>query len=110
MTVKDFYRILSLVKGMRWELVYVEKPAFGVPSKKNCIRGERHSFFYSPTSAVASCVRRRFVDRSDALNSIIRLDVRTFRRIDDAVHQHPGYSRVVRRRLLRACGLDEASS
>ncbi len=116
MKASDFYRILSRVHGMRWELVPGAKPAFGVPSKTWFIRGERGSLFYDPLSAVASCVHRkgipskdkdsrRFVDRSSATNTILHLDQRTFRRIFDATHQCIDYSPAVRRKLLKACGL-----
>ena len=105
MKAKDFYRILSRVQGMRWELVPGAKPSFGVPSKTWFIRGERGSFFYNPLTAVASCVRRKLVDRSTATNVILRLDRRTFRRIHEAAHQCVGHSPSVRRKLMKACRL-----
>jgi hypothetical protein len=102
---KDFYRILSQVRGMHWELLPGSKPAFGVPSATWFIRGERNSFWYNPLTAVASCVRRSFVDRSTKTNAILHLDPRTFRRIHEASHQCVGYSPAVRRRLMKACRL-----
>ena len=105
MKASSFYRILSSCRGMNWLLVPNPKVRFGVPSRTWFIKGELHSFYYSPVSAVASKVRRQFVDISNAaIPRIINLDRRTFRRIQDASYQRPGHSRTVRRKLLRACG------
>ena len=104
MTAKDFYRILSRVRGMQWLVVMNAKSAFGKPSYTAFIQGERHSFRYSPLSAVASCVKRSFVDVSNPhIARILNLDRRTYRRIHDATYQHRGFSPVVRRKLLNAC-------
>lgn len=106
MTAKDFYRILSQVRKMQWALAPSARTAFGVPSSTSFIRGERHSFYYSPLTAVASAVRRDFVDVSNShINRIIRLDGRTYNRILCASYQFVGYSKSVRRKLLRACRL-----
>ena len=106
MTANDFYRILSLVKGMEWRLSPSAKRTFGIPSKTSFIMGERHQFRYSPASAVASAVRRKFVDISNPdINGILRLNRRTWDRIQDACYELPGYSPVVRHKLLIACRL-----
>ena len=85
MTAKDFYRILSRVRGMQWMVVLNAKQAFGVPSSTTFIQGERHSLRYSPLSAVATCVRRGYVDVSNPrIPRILNLDSRTYRRIHDA--------------------------
>ena len=106
MKAKDFYRILSRVQGMEWQLVSHARPSLAVPATTTFIRGTRHSFRYSPESAVASAVRRSFVDPSNRnINGILRLDRRTYRRIHAALHQEAGYSPVVHRKLLQACGM-----
>lgn len=99
-----FYRILSRVQGMQWAVVLNAKTAFGKPSSTTFIQGERHSLRYSPLSAVASCVRRGFVDVSNPhIRQILNMDRRTYRRIHDATYQHRGFSPAVRRKLLEAC-------
>lgn len=104
MKAHDFYRILSRVRGMQWMVILNAKEAFGVPSSTTFIRGERHSLRYSPLSAVATCVRREFVDVSNPrIPRILNLDRRTYRRIHDATYQCRGYSPTVRRKLLKAC-------
>jgi hypothetical protein len=104
MTADDFYRILSRVRGMQWAIVQNAKQQFGVPSSTTFIQGVRFSLWYSPLSAVATCVRRKFVDVSNPhIPRILHLDPRTYRRIHDATYQRPGYSKAVRRKLTRAC-------
>ena len=48
MTAQNFYRILSQVKGMRWELRFVSRPAFTArPSHRLAVRDQSSdsSFF-----------------------------------------------------------------
>ncbi len=106
MTAKDFYRILSRVQGVQWTLMLNSRERFGEPVKTTLIVGYRHSLAYSPFTAVASAVRRQFVDRSrPSINTILRLDKRTYRRMHDASLERPGHSPAVRQKLLKACGL-----
>ena len=107
MTAKDFYRILSQVRGMKW-FVEFAKIDWKRPVSTTFINGERHSFRYSPLSAVASAVRRDFVDVSKPdINKMLNLNPRTFRRIKKATYQDTGYSKAVRLKLLKACRLLE---
>ncbi len=106
MTAREFYRILSSVKDMEWRLEFNPKEKFGVPSKTEFIKGERHQYLYSPVSAVASTVRETFVDISNKnINNILQLDRRTWNRIQDACYERPGHSKAVRHKLLIACRL-----
>lgn len=91
---------------MEWKLEAGPKERPSVASTTTFIKGTRHSFYYSPLTAVASAVRRQFVDRSNnRIREILNLDRRTFRRIDDASSGRPGHSLRVRRKLLAACRL-----
>jgi hypothetical protein len=38
---------------------------------------------------------------------VLGMDARFYRRVDDAIHHRPGFSRPVRRKLLEACKLDQ---
>src|SRR5688572_11529028 len=70
------------------------------------IRGKRDSYFYSPFTIVASLAKRRYVDISDPeIQKMLNLDPRTYNAIDAASEGVPGYSRVVRRKLFKACRL-----
>jgi hypothetical protein len=91
---------------MEWRLEYNPKVSPSVPSTTQFIKGVRHSFAYSPLTAVASAVRRQFVDRSNnRVREILNLDRRTFRRIEDASRELHGHHSLVRKKLLTACRL-----
>lgn len=106
MKAAEFYRILTAIVEVRWEIRDMPKEKFGVPSRKTFIRGTMHSFYYSPLSAVATMVACRTIDISNRdISKILGLDRRTFRRIKMATYQHTGYSPVVRRKIFKACHL-----
>jgi hypothetical protein len=103
---KDFYRILSCVRGMDWQLATYACRSGNSRTHQTLIMGFRHSFKYSPLSAVASAVRRQFVDISDSrITDTLNLDRRTYERIANAYLGNQGHSRSVRRKLFGACRL-----
>lgn len=104
MKAKDFYRILSRVQEMNWTLVVNPRLSRHEPSVGTFIHGERGSFSYSPLSAVAMCARRMFFDVSDRrIQRALNLDPRTYLNIRKACYMEPGFSPVVRKKLVRAC-------
>lgn len=61
---------------------------------------------YDPINAVVWLMTGRYVEWHAQARTLLGLDRRFLRRVSDAVYQQPGYSRVVRRKLLDACQLD----
>lgn len=106
MKAKEFYRILSRVRGMEWRVHMHDKVRMDTPSTTAFIHGVRRWCYHSPLSAVATCVKRRYVDVANTdIPRILNLDRRTYRRIQDASYESPGHSKTVRRKLLAACGI-----